>query len=190
MKSFKDLSSSDKMFIGLLALIAIGMSFIYVGKGSATSTQAMLANKPAQTTAAATSATKIGALEKELESKLQASLLQMEGAGKVDVSVTLSTGLKSEYAKNENTTSRITKSSDKNGGVQETKEVTENNTVVMPAGTTAPVMVMEDRPEVAGVLITSEGASDPKVREEIHTAVQTLLSIPSAKIKVVPMGGS
>ena len=189
MKSIKDLSSSDRMLIGLLALIAIAVSFITMGKTSTTSAQGIL-TKPAQTTPASTSATKIGALEKELEGKLQANLLQMDGAGKVQVSVSLSTGLKSEYARNENTTSRKTKATDKAGGVQETTEVTENNQMVVPAGTTVPVMVMEDRPEVAGVLIIAEGASDPKVREEIHTAVQTLLSIPSAKIKVVPMGGS
>jgi len=187
-KSFKDLSSSDRMFLGILALIAIGMSFIYMGKGATTSAQVL--TKTAQTTPASSSATKIGALEKELESKLEANLLQMEGAGKVQVSVTLSTGLRSEYAQNENTTSRTTKSTDNSGGVQETKEVTENNQLVMPAGATIPVMVMEDRPEVAGVLIIAQGASDPKVREEIHNAVQTLLSIPTANIKVVPMGGS
>ena len=189
MKSFKDLSSSDRMFISILALIAIGMSFIYLGKASTTSAQAIL-NKPAVSTPAATSATKIGALEKELEGKLQANLLQMDGAGKVQVSVTLATGLKSEYAKDENTTSRKTKATDKAGGVQETTEVTENNQLVTPAGATTPVIIMEDRPEVAGVLIIAEGASDAKVREEIHTSVQTLLSIPSSKIKVVPMGGS
>ncbi|MDP4160888.1 MAG: stage III sporulation protein AH, partial [Bacillota bacterium] len=47
----------------------------------------------------------------------------------------------------------------------------------------------EDRPEVAGVLIIAEGARDPNVREEIHTAVQTLLNIPSSKITVRVMGG-
>ena len=52
-----------------------------------------------------------------------------------------------------------------------------------------PVIVMEDRPEIGGVLVIAEGARDPKVREGIHTAVQTLLNIPSARITVVPMGG-
>jgi len=176
------------MFIGLLALIAIGISFIYMGKTSTTSATAIL-SKPAQTTPASISATKISALEKDMENKLQASLLQMDGAGKVQVSVRLATGLKSEYAWNENTTSKTIKSSDKAGGVQETTEVTKNNQLVTPAGTTVPVIVMEDSPDIAGVLITAEGASDAKVREDIHTAVQTLLGIPSAKIKVVPMGG-
>lgn len=189
MKIIKEISSSNKMFIGLVALIALGMSLIYFGKGPATPAQGIL-SKSAQTTPLSISTTKIGALEKELESKLQANLLQMEGAGKVQVSVSFATGLKTEYARNENVTKRTSKETDKTGGARETTEVTQNNQVVMPSGSSQPVMVMEGRPEVAGVLIIAEGARDAKVREGIHTAVQTLLSIPGAKITVVPMGGS
>lgn len=189
MKIIKEISSSDRMLIGLVAIIAIGMSLIYFGKGPATPAQGMLP-KSTQTTPLSPSTTKIGALEKELESKLQANLLLMEGAGKVQVSVSLSTGLKTEYARNENGTKRTTTEIDKTGGTRETTEVTQNNQVVMPPGSSIPVMVMEDRPEVAGVLIIAEGARDAKVREGIHTAVQTLLSIPGTKITVVPMGGS
>jgi stage III sporulation protein AG len=189
MKIIKEISASDRMIISLVALIAIGLALIYFGKGPATPTQGILP-KSAQTTPLSTSNTKIGALEKELESKLQANLLQMEGAGRVQVSVSFSTGLKTEYARNENVTKRTSKETDKTGGTRETTEVTQNNQVVMPSGSAQPVMVMEDRPEVAGVLIIAEGARDAKVREGIHTAVQTLLNIPSAKITVVPMGGS
>jgi len=181
------LISTDKMLVSLVALIAVGMSFIYLGKGPETPAQSIQA-KTASTTVSTTS-TKIGALEKELENKLQANILQMEGAGKVQVSVSFSTGLKSEYARNQNVTKRTSKETDKTGGTRETTEVTENNQVVMPSGVSQPVMVMEDRPEVAGVLVIAEGARDPKVREGIHSAVQTLLNIPSARITVVPMGG-
>jgi len=189
MKTMKEISSSDRILIGLVAIIAIGMSLIYFGKGPATPTQGIMA-KSNQTTPVSTSATKIGTLEKELESDLQANIMQMKGAGKVQVSVKFATGLKTEYALNENVTERVTKVTDKAGAAQETKEVTENNQVVLPNGSTVPVIVTEERPEIAGVLIIAEGASDAKVREEIHTAVQTLLSIPTAKIKVAPMGGS
>jgi stage III sporulation protein AG len=189
MKIIKDISSSNKMFIGFVVLIALGMSLIYIGKGPVTPAQEIL-SKSAETTSLATSVTKIGVLEKELESKLQANLLQMEGAGKVLVSVSFSTGLKTEYARNENVTKRTSKETDKTGGIRETTEVTQNNQIVMPSGSSQPVMVMEDRPEVAGVLIIAEGARDAKVREGIHTAVQTLLNIPGSKITVVSMGGS
>lgn len=179
------LISSEKMLFSLVAVIAVGMSFIYLGKGPEIPNQDIQAKSASATVS--TSATKIGVLEKELESKLQANILQMEGVGKVHVSVSFATGLKSVFERNQNVTERTSKEIDKVGGTRETTEVTENNQVVMPSGSSQPVMVMENRPEVAGILIIAEGARDPNVREGIHTAVQTLLNIPSTKINVVPM---
>ncbi len=180
--------SSDKMLVGLVSLIAVGMSFIYLGKGPVDSVQ-NLETKAALTTVVGPS-TKIGVLEKELESKLQTNILMMEGVGKVQVSVNFLTGLKNEYVRNNNVTKRTNKETDKAGGTRETTEITENHQVVMPNGSSQPVIVMEDRPEIGGVLVIAEGAKDPKVREGIHNAVQTLLNIPSARITVVPMGGA
>lgn len=180
--------SSEKVLVGLVAIIVVGLSFIYLGKGSADPTQSVQ-TQAVQTSASVTS-TKIGLLEKELEDKLQTNLLMMNGVGKVQVSVSFMTGLRSEYARNVNVTKRINKETDKAGGTRETTETTENNQVVMPGGSSQPVMVMEDRPEIAGVLVIAEGAKDPKVREGVHSAVQTLLNIPSARITVVPMGGA
>lgn len=178
--------SSDKALVGLVAVIVVGMSFIYLGKGAVDPSQSLQA-KSAQTNISATN-TKIGLLEKELESKLQTNLLMMNGVGKVQVSVSFMTGLKNEYARNNNVTKRTNKETDKTGGTRETTEITENNQVVLPSGSSQPVMVMEDRPEIAGILVIAEGARDAKVREGIHSAVQTLLNIPSARITVVPMG--
>lgn len=179
---------SDKMLIGLAALVVVGISLIYLGKGPVTSPSSIETKSAA--TAAMTTNSGISVLEKELESKLQANIQQMEGAGKVQVSVSFSTGLKTEYARNQNTTKSTTKETDKTGGTRETTSVSDNNQLVMPSGSSQPVMVMEDRPEVAGVLVIAEGARDPQVREEIHTAIQTLLNIPSARITVQVMGGT
>lgn len=180
--------SSDKMLIGLVTLIAVGMSFIYLGREPETPARS-IQTKSASTIVSTTN-TKISVLEKELESKLRANILQMEGVGKVQVSVSYLTGLKNEYARNNNVSKITSKETDKTGGTREKTEVKENNLLVMPNGSSQPVMVWEDRPEVAGVLVIAEGARDPKVREGIHTAVQTLLNIPSARITVVPMGGA
>ena len=180
--------TSDKILISLIALIAVGMSFIYLGKGTDNSLQS-LQTKP-EAAAATQDSTKIGALEQELENKLKNNIQLMEGAGRVQVSVSFATGLKNEYARNDNVTKNTSRETDKTGGTRETTQVTENNQIVLPNGASQPVLVMEDRPEIAGVLIIAEGASDPKVREGIHNAVQTLLNIPSSKINVVAMGGS
>jgi stage III sporulation protein AG len=184
----KQILSSDKLLMSLLGLIALGISLIYLGKGMDVSPKSL--QTKASVVDASESNSKIGVLEKELENKLQANILQMEGAGKVRVSVSFATSLKSEYARNQNVTKNTSKETDKAGGTRETTQVTENNQVVMPNGTSQPVIVMEDRPDIAGVLVIAEGAKDPTVREEIHKAVQTLLNIPSAKISVVPMGGA
>lgn len=132
---------------------------------------------------------RISALEKEMEKKLVQNLQQMAGVGSVQVSVTLESSLKTDYATSGSVTNKTMKESDKNGGVRESTEVIENNQLVVPNNGSQPVIVMEERPTVAGVLIISEGASDPKVRENIHNAVRTLLDIPSNKINVQPMGG-
>lgn len=180
--------STDKMLLGVVSLIIVGMSFIYLGKGQI-GTEEITPTKSALT-AIESPNTKIGVLEKDLESKLQTNILMMEGVGKVQVSVNFLTGLKNEYVRNNNVTKRTNKETDKTGGTRETTEVTENNQVVMPNGSSQPVIAIEDRPEIGGVLVIAEGARDPKVREGIHTAVQTLLSIPSSRITVVPMGGA
>ncbi|MFZ3372303.1 MAG: stage III sporulation protein AH, partial [Desulfitobacteriaceae bacterium] len=141
------------------------------------------------TVTAPSETSKLNSLEKDLEKKLQATLSRMYGVGQVDVSVSLFSGLKSNYARNENVTKRTSKETDKASGTRETTEVTENNQLVMPSGSTQPVMVMEERPQVAGVLVIAEGAKDPRIKEEIHTALKTLLDIPAAKITVEAMGG-
>jgi len=179
--------SSDKLLVSLVSLVAIGMAFIYLGKGPGS---IQSPQTEAATTSISSPSTKIGVLEKELENKLQTNILMMDGVGKVQVSVNFLTGLKNEYVRNNNVTKRTNKETDKTGGTRETTEITENHQVVMPSGSAQPVIVMEDRPEIGGVLIIAEGARDPKVREGIHTAVQTLLNIPSARITVVPMGGA
>jgi stage III sporulation protein AG len=181
MNLFQDIS--PKIIIPVAAIV-VAVALISFGKNGDS------VNPVAQPSPQVTSAeeTRIGSLEKEMEKKLMQNLQQMSGVGSVQVSVTLASSLKTDYATSGSVTNKTMKESDKNGGVRESKEVTENNQLVMPSGATQPVIVMEERPTVAGVLIISEGASDPKIRENIHNAVRTLLDIPSSKINVQPMG--
>jgi stage III sporulation protein AG len=181
MNLFQDIS--PKILIPVAGVV-IAVALITFGKSGEP------VNPVAQPTAQTSiETTRIGNLEKEMEKKLVHNLQQMSGVGSVQVSVTLSSSLKSDYATNGSVTKKTTKESDKNGGIREATEVTENNQLVMPNGASQPVIVMEERPSVAGILIIAEGASDPKVRENIHNAVRTLLDIPTSKITVQPMGG-
>ena len=112
----------------------------------------------------------------------------MKGVGKVKVLVSYNSSLIKEFARDESVTQRTSKDSDKEGGTRETVEVTENNRLVL-VGNTGALIVVEERPQIAGVLIIAEGASDPKVKEQIFEAVKTLLNIQPARINVAPMGG-
>ena len=183
MNLFQDIS--PKVLIPIAAVV-IAVALMTYGKGADQSD-----NPVAQPTTQnpAIDTTRIGVLEKEMEKKLIQNLQQMNGVGSVQVSVTFSSSLKTDYATNGSVTKKTTKESDKSGGIRESTEVTENNQLVMPNGASQPVIVMEERPTVAGILIIAEGASDPKVRENIHNAVRTLLDIPASKINVQPMGG-
>lgn len=171
-----------------VAAVVLAVALIMFGKDLGGEATNPVTQQPAAQITEAEN-TRISALEKEMEKKLIQNLQQMTGVGNVQVSVTFASSLKSDYATDGSVTKKTVKESDKSGGTRESTEVTENTQLVMPNGASQPVIVMEERPTVAGILIIAEGASNPTVRENIHTAVRTLLDIPASKINVQPMGG-
>lgn len=185
MKFFEELS--PKLIVPIVAAIALAVVLMITTNGSS-NVGVDLTQQPAAPDIENDS-TQITFLEKDLEDKLVQNLQQMSGVGKVQVSVTLSTSLKSEFAMSGSVTKKNIKEADKAGGTRESSEVTENNQLVIPNGASEPVVVVEERPTVAGVLIIAEGAKDPNIRENIHNAVKTLLDIPTQKISVQPMEG-
>ncbi|WP_434511840.1 stage III sporulation protein AH [Desulfitobacterium sp. AusDCA] len=185
MKLFEE--KSPKLLISIIGAIAIAVVLMLTNKGSS-GAGSKAAQQPV-TQNASSESTRIELLEKDLENKLVQNLQQMTGVGRVQVSVTLSSSLKSDFATSGSVTKKTIKESDKAGGTRESSEVTENTQLVVPNGASQPVVVMEERPAVAGVLIIAEGAKDPVIRENIHNAVKTLLDISTNKITVQPMEG-
>lgn len=190
----KDQGKSDKitqpvprelmMLVLAAVVVAASGGLVFFSKGSAVPTAA-----PLKTAPESAQSSKLNALEKELENKIQATIARIEGVGQVQVTVTLETSLKSEYVRNENVTKRTSEETDKESGTRKTTEVNENNQVVIPNGASQPAIVMEARPEIAGVLIVAEGARNAQIREAIHSSARILLNIPASKISVQPMGG-
>lgn len=176
----------EKIVMGVVLLIIAAVMFILTGKEEKPVMSQVPLDQP--TAALPSPSSEIAVLEKNLEEKIAASLEKIKGVGKVKVLVTFNSGLKKEYARDENVTKRTSKETDKEGGVRETVEITENNQLVVP-GNSSPVVVMEQRPQVAGVLVIAQGASDPKIKEQLFHAVRILLDIQPSKISVVPMEG-
>lgn len=176
----------DKVTLAVVLLVVIAVIYIVTIREDEPTTTV----EPLIETAAAVQKDSSGymALETDLEEKLAVNLEKIQGVGKTKVLVTLSSNVIIQYARNESVTQKNAKETDKAGGTRETEDVTKNNQVVI-VGDNA-LVTTEERPEVEGVLVIAQGASDPKIKEQIFVAVQTLLGIQPSKINVVPMGGS
>lgn len=119
----------------------------------------------------------------QLAGELQSILSQIEGAGKVQVSITLSSDGKKQYATNTSDEKRDTKETDRNGGE---RNITEENTSSDLAVSSGQALLIESRaPEVVGVLVVAEGARDILVKEKLSDATATLLNISPHQVRVL-----
>jgi stage III sporulation protein AG len=130
-----------------------------------------------------------------LSKDLELILSQVEGAGKVLVKVSLKSGPEKELARDRTQSARKTDERDERGGARSVIENTEDVRVVMrsslgsQASGSLPMAVREVRPEIAGVVVVAEGASDSSVKNLLGQAVRTLLDIPVHKVIVLPRKG-
>lgn len=177
---------TDKIIFSVVLLVTVATIFIFTEREE----KPVISIQPEVEAVAAVpgDSSGISALEKSLEEKIASNLESIKGVGKTKVLVTYTSGLRKDYGRDESTTKRTSKETDQEGGTRETVEVTETNHIVI-AGNTNPLIIVEHRPEVAGVLVIAQGASDPKIKEQIFEAVRTLLNIQPSKINVAPMGG-
>ena len=109
----------------------------------------------------------------------------MEGAGKVDVMITLKdTGEKildknQPYESEEETNTEENKESKKNR-IQNNQETV----LVETEGNTEPIIVRELYPDIEGVVVVCEGGDNSALTVKIKEAVQALFSIDAHKIVV------
>ncbi|MDD2555506.1 MAG: hypothetical protein PHX16_04880 [Syntrophaceticus sp.] len=129
-------------------------------------------------------------VEKGIENRLEGALSSVYGAGEVQVTVTMAAGPEYLYATNLSKQTKTTEEEDKSGGNRITTEVNEEGNLALlsavSGGQEEPVLIKEISPEIAGVLVLSEGARDPALREELVQAVITVLDIPAHKVTVLP----
>ncbi|MDP2871713.1 MAG: hypothetical protein Q8P31_04165 [Bacillota bacterium] len=141
--------------------------------------------------AAGTGGTSSREYEQALARELESLLSEIQGAGRVRVSVSLEHGPIYVFGHNTTSDSRTTDEKDASGGVR---------TVVETTSTRQPVILRDDsygeralvaeeqRPAVSGILVLAEGAGASRVRLDMVRAVQALFPLPAHKITVLPMG--
>jgi stage III sporulation protein AG len=122
-----------------------------------------------------------------LTEELQNILSQVEGAGKVQVSLTLSSDGLKNYARNTKNDLRDTKELDRSGVDRNIKEDNQSSDIAVSSGT---ALLVEDRaPEVVGVLIVADGAQNGLVKEKLTDATSTLLNISPSQVRVLSRKG-
>lgn len=114
----------------------------------------------------------------EIETKLEALLSQIEGAGQVKVMVTVDGSPELVYASDTDTKT----SSTSNGSTTTTSS---SPIIVNTNGSSNALILTENLPSVKGVIVVSSGANQVSIRLDILNAVSTLLDISTDKISVL-----
>ncbi len=122
-----------------------------------------------------------------LTGELESILAQIEGAGQVNVSLTLSSEGVKTYASNIRDEKRDIQETDNRGTKKTTTEQNITRDLAVSSGN--PLLVEEKRPDILGVLVVAEGANDPRITEKLTNATATLLNISPHKITVMPRKG-
>lgn len=125
----------------------------------------------------------------EMERKLAQVLQTMEGAGKVQVFITLASSEERIIEKDMPVNRSNTVENDAQGGSRTVSNVDagENTVYTTEGNTTTPYVVKTVTPKVEGVLVVAQGAGNGAVSKNIADAVQVLFGIEAHQVKVIKM---
>ena len=122
----------------------------------------------------------VSSYEETLEKRLESIISSVDGAGRVQVMVTLDTSVQTQYAKDE-------KENSKNG--DKTSEKSYEKKYVLTDDDSG-VVLKTTEPEVRGVIVVCDGGDNAAVKNSITSAVRAALSVDSNKITVLKMKNS
>ena len=128
----------------------------------------------------------LSAVESALAQQVSQILSQVEGVGKVTVSVSLASGPAHDYARNITDSKSTNEEKDTGGGTRTTTEMNQKTELVFAAGKGEPVIIKEMGPQNKGIVIVAEGAKDVEIRSKLSRAVQSMLDLPAHRVMVLP----
>lgn len=140
-------------------------------------------SQPAKVAVPGSSSSSVDQARKSMNEELESILSQVEGAGKVGVSITVSSNGSKNYASNSKNEIRETSEQDRNGGDRKIRE--ENISSDIAVSGSSALLVEEKAPEILGVLVVAEGARDAAIKEQLTDATATLLNISPHQVRVV-----
>lgn len=120
----------------------------------------------------------------QMTAELESILSLVKGAGAVQVSLTLTSDGIKNFATNVREERQDTEEKDSKGTQKKTTQQNIERDLAVSGGES--LMVEQKYPEVVGVLVVAEGASDPAIKEELTEATVTLLNLSPEKVRVLP----
>ncbi|MCR4442226.1 MAG: hypothetical protein QHH10_08570 [Peptococcaceae bacterium] len=169
--------------IGLMVLLGITLLVIpglFLGKEKAAPAPIQIQEKSEIT------ASSLARLESALALQVSQILSQVEGAGKVAVSLTLDAGYEQDFARNVTNDSSTVEERDTAGGTRSTTTLNQKTEVVFAQGGGNALVTKEIGPKIRGVLIVAEGARDSEVKAKLIRAARALLDVPAHRVLVLP----
>ena len=125
-----------------------------------------------------------------LETKLENIIAKIDGAGDVQVMITVKNTSTKEVLTENSMSEKKLNESDSDGGVRDSYEISKDeNVVVSEEGNSvkSPFVVSELTPEVEGVAVIAQGGDSPVVKEKITGIIKALFGIEINKIAVGKM---
>ena len=131
--------------------------------------------------------TDLNVYTKDLELRLARILSQIDGAGDVNVMITMKSSSEKVLDKDVESDRKVMTESDSEGGSRQTDSSTKKESTVYDGSGTdeSPYVSKELSPKVEGVIVLADGGGNAVVRENISEAVQALFAIEPHKIRIM-----
>ncbi|NLK97521.1 hypothetical protein [Defluviitalea saccharophila] len=188
---------NKKMISNILFVIGMGILFIVLGNTVFTDipkSLSIMQNKSSNTSRIineeSISIESSKSYEEIMEERVEKIFSKMEGVGKVQVMITIAYGKEVHIAEDVNSSYSTTNEEDHQGGRREIKSEDIQNKIVMQntgSGSAQPIVLKEKEPEIQGILILAEGGDDPRIKQQLTAASETLLGVPAHKVQVFKM---
>ena len=177
------------LWLGVIGILLIVFGSVFDGTGfKAAEKENTLVEKEVGEQNTKLLATKADLSEEVLEAKLVKILSQVKGAGKVSVNIAFVNSEQQQYAKNKTNETKTVQEKDTAGGVRTTTESKDSEQILLSkeAGSDKPIVISKVYPEIKGVIVVAQGASNSTVKANLTKAIETGLGIASYKITVLP----
>ena len=175
------------VLIVILIITVIAINTIWKGDKKETKKEEIESSTGKQL--ATTSKTTTNQSDNSIESNLETILSNIDGVGKVKVLITYSQSSEVVAMYNENSKNSTVEEKDSGGGTRTTTQTDISKDIIYQEenGEKTPITQKVINPKIEGAIITSTGAGNGTVKNNIVQAVEAVTGLPTHKIQVFEM---